>query len=63
VKGDELVHDLSAIYPALPVVIASGQDEASVRKLFPGLTGMTFLSKPYAIEKLCGALRDVGVVI
>jgi CheY-like chemotaxis protein len=62
-KGDELVRDLRAIYPTLPVVIASGRDEASLRKLFSGSPAMTFLSKPYAIEKLCGALRDIGVAI
>jgi signal transduction histidine kinase/DNA-binding response OmpR family regulator len=62
-KGDELVRDLRANYPALPIVIASGQDKASMRQLFSGRTSMAFLSKPYTIENLCGALRDVGVLI
>ena len=62
-KGDELVRDLRANYPALPIVIASGQDEGSLRHLFSGRTSMAFLGKPYTIENLCNALRAVGVLI
>ncbi len=60
-KGDDLVRDIRAMFPALPIVIASGHDTATLRDLFQDQTGIGFLSKPYTTENLRITLRSVGV--
>ena len=35
-KGDVLVSEVRAIYPAVPIVIASGYVDAAQRERFPG---------------------------
>jgi len=60
-NGDELVRDLRSVFPALPIVIASGQDKATLQRLFRGQAGIGFLSKPYTTENLRITLRSVGV--
>jgi CheY-like chemotaxis protein len=60
--GDVLVRELRAIYPKLPIVVASGQSEAALLDRFKGHDGVGFLTKPYAMEELKRALRSIGVV-
>ena len=60
--GDVLVGELRAIYPKLPIVVASGQSEASLLDRFKGQERVGFLTKPYAMEQLERALRSIGVV-
>ena len=60
--GDVLVSELRAIYPKLPVVVASGQSEASLLDRFKGYELVGFLTKPYAMEQLERALRSIGVL-
>jgi len=61
-KGDVLVRVLRAIYPELPIVIASGHDEASLRERFKDQQFIRFLNKPYALVQLRAVLRAVGVL-
>jgi CheY-like chemotaxis protein len=60
-KGDVLVMELRALYPALPVVIASGYEEAQLRERFNGDNKTAFLNKPYTQGELLACLAAVGV--
>jgi PAS domain S-box-containing protein len=56
-RGDVLVSELRTLYPALPIVIASGYEEAELRARFQGDTGIAFLNKPYTQDQLVQGLR------
>jgi len=60
-SGDVLVNELRAIYPTLPIVIASGHSESSLLDRFQGHDLIGLLPKPYTSEQLEKALRGVGV--
>jgi CheY-like chemotaxis protein len=61
--GDVLVSELRAIYPRLPVVVASGHGEAALLDRFKGHELVGFLAKPYTVDQLAAALRAVGVLV
>jgi CheY-like chemotaxis protein len=61
-KGDALVREMRAIYPSLPIIIASGQAEIELRHVFKGIASMGFVSKPYTSEGLKAAMRSVGIL-
>jgi len=59
-KGDVLVSELRALYPDLPIVIASGYGEHTLPERFDGDERITFLRKPYTradFEKAVAAAR------
>lgn len=60
-KGDALVEKLRARDADLPIVIASGYDLAGLKHRFAGDDKIVWLSKPYAMAELEGALRGLGV--
>jgi len=60
-RGDALVSELRAIYPALPIVISSGYDKESTQSKFADAPLIEFLSKPYTADQLRDALHRVGV--
>jgi CheY-like chemotaxis protein len=51
-KGDKLAAELRALYPRLPIVIASGYDDESMRRLFKGDANIRFIGKPYLLDDL-----------
>ena len=59
--GDSLVQELRANYPALPVLISSGYDKATLRSRFPAEQAMEFLSKPFTAEQLEAAFCKLGI--
>jgi PAS domain S-box-containing protein len=59
--GDCLVRELRTLYPALPIVIASGYDQATLRSKFSSERAIAFLSKPFTAEQLEAAIRDLGI--
>jgi CheY-like chemotaxis protein len=59
--GDRLVQEIRAIYPALPVVLASGQRMSELRDTFKEQKNIAYASKPYRAEDLIDALRSLGV--
>jgi signal transduction histidine kinase/DNA-binding response OmpR family regulator len=61
-RGDVLVSELRSIYPALPIVIASGHDEAGLRERFKGTRLLGFLSKPYSAAHLREELHALRLV-
>jgi PAS domain S-box-containing protein len=58
-KGDVLVSELRAIYPDLPIIIASGYEEAHLRQRFKGDQRIAFLDKPYSRERLLATLGSL----
>ena len=60
-KGDILVAEVRAIYPCLPIVIASGYAEDALRAQFKGDASVVFLAKPYVAEQLGTALASLNV--
>ena len=61
-KGDLLLKEIRAANPVLPVLIASGRDDAELRTQFAGLEFVGFLSKPYVLEQVRSALVSVGAL-
>jgi PAS domain S-box-containing protein len=60
-SGDILLREIRAIYPTLPVVLATGHQPDEVRKLVERQTRVAVLSKPYTADTLGAALRSVGI--
>jgi len=61
--GDELVAELRAKYPDLPVVLATGYADEDVRKRFSVAKGVQLLTKPFQATELRAALARAGVKI
>jgi DNA-binding response OmpR family regulator len=55
--GDQLIADLKALHPGLPIIVTSGQSSATAESVVKNLTGINILPKPYVF----GSLRDVIV--
>jgi CheY-like chemotaxis protein len=51
-KGDLLAAELRALYPNLPIVIASGYGDSQLRERFAADSKVTFVGKPYAMDDL-----------
>ena len=51
-KGDVLAAELRALYPNLPIVIASGYGDDRLREKFASDAKITFVGKPYTMEDL-----------
>src|SRR5262249_52768834 len=58
-RGDMLVRELRAIYPTLPIVIASGRANTDLGGPLQGEATIAFVGKPYASMDLLAALRAV----
>jgi CheY-like chemotaxis protein len=61
VRGDQLAQQLRAERPAMPVIMATGYDNAELRERFAGDAGVGFLAKPYSESDLQRALAALGV--
>jgi PAS domain S-box-containing protein len=61
-KGDVLVGEVRAIYPSLPILIASGYGEDVLRQRFGKDARVGFIGKPYAAAQLQDALASLNVV-
>ena len=61
-KGDDLVRELRTIYPNLPLVIASGHDQAALRNALKNLDRVGYLGKPYTLANLQECLKALGVI-
>lgn len=60
-RADQLAQELRALRADLPLVIASGYDEAEMRPKFASTHAMAFIAKPYDAHGLCRALAKLGV--
>lgn len=61
-RGDDLVRELRVMYPALPLIVASGQSESEMKSKLHKLDRVGYLSKPYSLATLSGCLRAMGVI-
>lgn len=59
VKGDILISELRAIRSALPIVIASGYNDAALRQKFASDSRIAFVGKPYSGADLDAAILSV----
>jgi DNA-binding response OmpR family regulator len=59
--GDLLAQDIRAVWPDLPIVIASGRGDAQIADRFSADRRVRILGKPYHNEALCDALAALGV--
>ena len=62
-RADQLALELRALRADLPLLIASGYDEAEMRPKFASTHAMAFVAKPYDAHGLCRALANLGVGI
>jgi signal transduction histidine kinase/CheY-like chemotaxis protein len=62
-RGDELVADIRAARPDLPIILATGYADEDVRRRFAGDDRLMVLSKPFEPERLSAALRGFGIRI
>jgi CheY-like chemotaxis protein len=60
-KGDALAAELRKAHSALPIVLATGYEEADLRERFKGQPLIAFLHKPYSAEQLRDALATIGI--
>ena len=59
--GDRLAAELRQIDRALPIVVASGYDEGTLRDRMKGLDRLGFVTKPYQSGRLTEVLKKLGV--
>jgi DNA-binding response OmpR family regulator len=59
--GDVLAGEIRQMAPELPILIASGHDGDTVRRLFKDDARVSFVGKPYTGASLIDALRALGV--
>jgi len=60
-RGDELIREIRALHPFLPVVVATGADSEEIRTLFAGQEKIAFVTKPYREVELLSALSSLGI--
>ncbi len=58
-KGDALVSEVRAMYPSLPIVIASGRPDEALKTRFSSDQRVSFLDKPYNAAQLRALLRSM----
>ncbi|WP_245258753.1 hypothetical protein [Afipia broomeae] len=60
-RGDELIREIRALHPFLPVVVATGAGSEEIRTLFAGQEKIAFVTKPYREVELLSALSSLGI--
>src|SRR6185312_774871 len=59
--GDVLLREIRTLFPTIPVVLASGVQEANLTQLAEKHRRIAVVSKPYTAQTLLGALRQLGI--
>jgi DNA-binding response OmpR family regulator len=62
-RGDQLARRLRTQHPSVPVIIASGYDEAELKSRFADDPSVAVLAKPYTASDLATAVRSLGLSI
>jgi CheY-like chemotaxis protein len=60
-RGDELIADIRAVRPDLPIVLATGYADESIRSRFAQDDRLAVLSKPFDPKQLLVALQRFGI--
>src|SRR5207302_9969940 len=58
--GEQLIAELKALRPDLPIIVASGYAEDVLRSRIKGCDGFAFLNKPYDLAGLQRAIDTVA---
>ncbi len=58
VNGSQVIREAREQFPDLPVICISGYTEESVLKEVESLGNLRFLSKPFSLKQLAGAVKD-----
>lgn len=61
--GTDLVGEIRALCPALPIIVASGYDRKVLETHFGDDASVHYLQKPYAVAALEALLRRLGVLL
>lgn len=59
--GDDLIRDIRERYPDLPLLVASGEDQAELKARLGTFSPIAFLGKPFDIAQLGEALKVLGL--
>jgi DNA-binding response OmpR family regulator len=60
-RGDILLREIRALFPMLPVVLASGSQHDEMLKLAQGQSRLAVVGKPYTARTLTTALQSLGI--
>jgi PAS domain S-box-containing protein len=60
-RGDVLLQELRALYPTLPIVLATGHNPLELRNTFKDQAKLSIVAKPYTAEALIAALSRLDV--
>jgi CheY-like chemotaxis protein len=60
-QGDVLIQELRALYPTLPIVLATGQDTTGLARMLRSLEKIALVTKPYTAKDLLNALDSIGI--
>jgi len=60
-RGDVLIRELKALYPTLPIVLATGQGTTELARMLRPLEKIAFVAKPYTATDLLNALDSLGI--
>jgi DNA-binding response OmpR family regulator len=60
-RGDVLLQELRALYPTLPIVLATGHNPLELRNRFKDQSKLSIVAKPYTAEALIAALSRLDV--
>ncbi|HEY2246185.1 MAG TPA: response regulator [Bradyrhizobium sp.] len=60
-RGDVLLRELRALYPTLPIVLATGHNPLELRNRFKDQSKLSIVAKPYTAEALIAALSRLDV--
>lgn len=58
--GEELIRELRALYPTLPIIIASGKGAGAMEGGVRSLPNIAFVAKPYDFEDLRMTIERVS---
>jgi PAS domain S-box-containing protein len=59
--GDVLVREIRSLFPAMPVVLASGAHQVELQTLAKEQPQIAIVGKPYTAQTLIAALRSLGI--
>jgi DNA-binding response OmpR family regulator len=60
-RGDMLLREVRALFPSMPIVLASGSQSDEMMALAAEQTRLACVNKPYNARTLAAALRGVGI--
>jgi PAS domain S-box-containing protein len=60
-RGDVLINEIRAVYPTLPIVLATGHNTIELRTTFEDQNRLTYVTKPYTATDLISAVHRLGV--